>query len=77
MKGTVSSYLDLVHRVKAQITANEAIKAHRQQFEVSHKRKRGQEHTPRWQENRPNEECCNDECRRDHHRDLGQQSPQV
>ncbi|KAI0510523.1 hypothetical protein KFK09_011127 [Dendrobium nobile] len=33
MRETVHSYADLIHRVEAQITADEAINAHRKQFE--------------------------------------------
>ncbi|PKU61163.1 hypothetical protein MA16_Dca028720 [Dendrobium catenatum] len=33
MRDTVHSYTDLIHRVEAQISADEAINAHRRQFE--------------------------------------------
>ncbi|KAK8953571.1 hypothetical protein KSP40_PGU012038 [Platanthera guangdongensis] len=51
MRETVPSYPDLVYRVEAQIAADEAIEAHRRQFEDATKRKR-EEATSRSQEER-------------------------
>ncbi|KAK8955350.1 hypothetical protein KSP40_PGU011403 [Platanthera guangdongensis] len=45
MRETVLSYADIVHRVEAQIGVDEAIKAHRQQFEGSTKQRREPECT--------------------------------
>ncbi|KAI0527670.1 hypothetical protein KFK09_003275 [Dendrobium nobile] len=40
MRDTVHSYADMIHRVEAQISTDEAINAHRKQFEqISEKRK--------------------------------------
>ncbi|KAK8951022.1 hypothetical protein KSP39_PZI003144 [Platanthera zijinensis] len=63
MRETVPSYPDLVHRVEARIAADEAIEAHRQQFNDNQKRKRENEPAPQHQEGR---------FRRNHQRD---QSP--
>ncbi|KAK8956294.1 hypothetical protein KSP40_PGU020462 [Platanthera guangdongensis] len=65
MRETVPSYPDLVHRVEAQIAANEAIEAHRQQFEGGQKRKKGEEQTLIRQEERRQAECRGDNRRRD------------
>ncbi|KAK8934095.1 hypothetical protein KSP39_PZI014576 [Platanthera zijinensis] len=46
MRETVPSYPDLVHRVEAQIAADEAIDAHRQQFDGAQKHKREGEPAP-------------------------------
>ncbi|KAI0524083.1 hypothetical protein KFK09_003447 [Dendrobium nobile] len=49
MRETVHSYADLIHRVEAQITADEAINAHRKRFEQTigkHKNSSGMENPP-------------------------------
>ncbi|KAK8962869.1 hypothetical protein KSP40_PGU002543 [Platanthera guangdongensis] len=69
MRETIPSYPDLVHQVEAQITADEAIDAHRQQFEGAQKRRREKEAAPQHQEGRFQEGRQNKQCRRDHQRD--------
>ncbi|KAK8951451.1 hypothetical protein KSP39_PZI003208 [Platanthera zijinensis] len=69
MRETVASYPDLVYRVEAQITADEAIEAHRQQFDDNQKRKREKEPSPQHQEGRSRQEHQNEKHRRDHQRD--------
>ncbi|KAI0498644.1 hypothetical protein KFK09_019534 [Dendrobium nobile] len=41
MRDTVQSYADLIHRVEAQISADEAINAHKKQFEQSNGKRKG------------------------------------
>ncbi|KAK8961127.1 hypothetical protein KSP40_PGU014869 [Platanthera guangdongensis] len=47
MRETVPNYPNLIHRVEAQIAADEAINAHRQQFKGGQKRKRRHETSTR------------------------------
>ncbi|KAK8928780.1 hypothetical protein KSP39_PZI017671 [Platanthera zijinensis] len=69
MRETVPSYPDLVRRVEAQIAADEAIEAHRRQFDGVQKRKRDKEPTLQGQEGRFPEERRNGQRRRDRQRD--------
>ncbi|KAL0921428.1 hypothetical protein M5K25_008497 [Dendrobium thyrsiflorum] len=41
MRDTILSYADLIHRVEAQISADEAINAHRKQFEQTNGKRKG------------------------------------
>ncbi|KAK8951667.1 hypothetical protein KSP39_PZI003232 [Platanthera zijinensis] len=69
MRETVPSYPDLVHRVEAQIAADEVIESHRRQFDGVQKRKRDEEPTPQRQEGRFPEKRRSGQRRRDHQRD--------
>ncbi|KAK8952336.1 hypothetical protein KSP39_PZI004501 [Platanthera zijinensis] len=66
MRETVPSYPELVHRVEAQIAADEAIEAHRQQFGGGQKRRKEEEPTLIRQEER----CQSERRRSSRQRDL-------
>ncbi|KAK8913751.1 DCC family protein [Platanthera zijinensis] len=72
MRETVPSYPDLVHRVEAQIAADEAIEAHRLQFEGRQKRKKEEKPTLTRQEERRRSERRHDSRQRDLPRNGGQ-----